>query len=418
MDKILINGGNRLSGTIEISGAKNAALPVLFSSILTGKVNTISNVPGLADIKTTVKLLEHIGCRVNWNGNTMVIDSSTINSHEASYDLVRTMRASCLMMGPLLSRFGEAKVSLPGGCAIGARPINLHLKAFEEMGAEITIEHGYVHAKAKKLCGAKIYFDTVTVTGTENVMMAAVMAEGETILENAAMEPEIVNLANALNSAGAKIEGAGDSIIKISGVKELKDIKEAIIPDRVETGTYLVAGAITNGELTITKCNPHDLEIVLSKLKEMGAEIKIGANEISIKAATHLKSVKITTTPHPGFPTDMQAQFMVPASLAKGTSVFNETVFENRFMHVAELIRMGAEISIDGHTAIVTGERPFSGASVMATDLRASASLVLAGLVADGTTEINRIYHLDRGYEKMEEKLKNVGADIKRVKAS
>jgi len=417
MDKILIEGGTPLSGSVKISGAKNAALPLIFSTILSRNVNLLENVPDLADIRTAVKLLQGIGCQVEHTGNSLEINSSTITSHEAPYDLVRTMRASCLMMGPLLARYGNAIVSLPGGCAIGARPINLHLQAFEALGAKIELKHGYVHASAKKLHGAKIYFDTVTVTGTENAMMAAVLAKGETVIENAAMEPEIMNLAEALNEAGARIVGAGESEMRIQGVDEIGGLNSRIIPDRVEAGTFMVAGLVTGGDILIEDCTPGDLEIVILKLREMGASIETGQNFIRVRGNGKIHPVKIVTHPHPGFPTDMQAQFMVAAALADGTSIINEMVFENRFMHVSELTRMGSDISVDGHAAVVVGTPKLSGASVMATDLRASASLVLAGLVAEGETEVLRVYHLDRGYERMEDKLRKLGANIRREKA-
>ena len=420
MDKIVLQGGTPLTGEVLISGAKNAALPVLFSSILHKGVSRFSNVPHLADIVTTKKLLEAIGCKLTHEKDEIIIDATNIQSLTAPYDLVRTMRASCMMMGPLLARFGEAIISLPGGCAIGARPINLHLKGFEQLGATIEIAHGYIHAKAKKLKAATICFDTVTVTGTKNVLMAAIFAEGTSILENAAKEPELVNLAEILNKAGARIKGAGESVITIEGIppSDLTPLEGAIIPDRIEAGTFMVAAAMTKGELLLKNCKASQMEINIAKMREMGARVKASENELLVSAQglAKLKPVTLTTTPYPGFATDMQAQFMAAACIADGASVIHETVFENRFMHVAELSRMGAQIDIDGHTAIITGQRSLSGATVMATDLRASASLILAGLIAEGETEVRRIYHLDRGYEQMEEKLKKIGASICREK--
>ncbi len=419
MDKIILTGGTPLTGEVTISGAKNAALPLLFSAVLHKGESRFSNVPHLADIVTTRKLLESVGCTFTHEGDEVIINARNMTSVTAPYELVRTMRASCMMMGPLLARFGEAIISLPGGCAIGARPINLHLMAFEQLGATIDIAHGYIHAKAKKLKGAKIFFDTVTVTGTKNALMAAVFAEGVTTIENAAKEPELVNLAETLNRAGAKIKGAGESIITIEGIspESLRPIRGEIIPDRIEAGTFMTAAAITKGDLLLKNCRPEQMEITTAKLREMGATIKETKTTIQVSASSPPKPITLTTTPYPGFATDMQAQFMALACISEGTSIIHETVFENRFMHVAELSRMGAKIDIDGHTAIITGQKSLSGATVMATDLRASASLILAGLVAEGETEVRRIYHLDRGYEKMEKKLQSLGATIQRHKA-
>lgn len=414
MDKIVIEGGRALRGEVTISGAKNAALPILFSTILCEGVSTIDNVPDLADIKTTISLLETVGCKITRDGDKVTVDSTTINFCKAPYDLVRTMRASCLMLGPLLARCGKISLSLPGGCAIGARPIDLHIKALELMGASVSIEHGYVNAHADKLIGNTIYFDTITVTGTENIIMAAVLAEGITKIENAAREPEIINLCQALIDAGAKITGAGEPMIVIEGVKALKPLNVSIIPDRIEAGTFLVGALITDGDVTLKNCNPQHLDSVLSKLKEMGAKLEIGQDTIRITRKGPLKAANIRTAPYPGFPTDLQAQFMALAVIINGTSVIEETIFENRFMHVAEMLRMNASISVNGRTAVVKGGAALSGARVMATDLRASASLILAGLVADGITQVRRVYHLDRGYVAMEKKLQKLGANIKR----
>ncbi len=415
MKKIVINGGEKISGEVTISGAKNAALPILAAGLLCAGRHTISNVPRLADVTTLGKILQNMGVSFERQNHDIIIDSSGVVKPEAPYDLVRTMRASVLVLGPLVARLGRARVSLPGGCAIGARPINLHLMGLEKLGASVEIEHGYVVASAKKLRGAHIYFDTVTVTGTENIMMAAVLAEGETTLENAAREPEIVDLANALIQMGAKIEGAGTDIITIRGVAGLRPVNYTVMPDRIETGTFVIAAAITGGSVLIRNCYPGHLDAVLTKVREAGAEITIDAGTIRVVGSRSIRPVSITTKEYPGFPTDMQAQFMSLMTLAEGTSVINETIFENRFTHVAELRRMGAEIEADGRTAIVKGVPILSAAPVMATDLRASASLILAGLAAQGQTVVSRIYHLDRGYESIEQKLSALGADIKRV---
>lgn len=408
----MIKGGVRLAGNVTVSGAKNSALPLLFATLLASGESEITNIPGLRDINTAARLLAELGAKVNCGGGVCRIDATDITKIEAPYDLVKTMRASVLVLGPLLARFGKARVSLPGGCAIGARPIDLHLKGLEALGAEIQLDHGYVEAKADRLRGAKISFDMPTVGGTENLMMAAALAEGETVLENAAREPEIVQLADALNSMGAKIEGAGTAIIRIQGVESLRPLKCRVIPDRIEAGTFMIAAAITGGDVLVKDVVRQDMEAVIAKLTEVGVEISDEADGLRVTAPKKLQAVDIRTTVFPGFPTDMQAQFMALMATVGGTSKISETVFENRFMHVCELQRMGADIQIDGHSAIIRGSDQLTGAPVMATDLRASASLVLAGLAAENTTEISRIYHLDRGYEKIEEKLAGLGARI------
>lgn len=415
MEKLLIEGGVRLNGEVTISGAKNATLPLMAASILTSGESLISNVPCLRDITTMGTLLRELGIEFYMDSNKVFLRTGSINSVEAPYELVKTMRASVLVLGSLLARTGKAKVSLPGGCAIGTRPINLHLMALEKMGAEITLSEGYVIAKTKRLKGADIYFDIPTVTGTENIMMAATLAEGVTILENSAMEPEVQDLANALISMGADIEGAGTSVIKIKGVDSLKPFNHTTIPDRIEAGTFLVAAGITGGKIKIKGCNSSHLDSIIIKLREAGIIINQEDDGITAKGIDRLNSVDVKTMPYPGFPTDMQAQFMALMSIADGTSLITENIFENRFMHVAELKRMGADIKVEGATATVKGTPSLTGAPVMATDLRASASLVLAGLAAKGTTVVNRVYHLDRGYERIEEKLKPLGAKIKRV---
>jgi len=415
MKSIIINGGKRLEGEVTISGAKNAALPIITASLLCEGEHRIANVPSLVDVKTLARILRNMGVDIELTDHAAVIDASRLASPEAPYDLVRTMRASVLVLGPLVARFGKARVSLPGGCAIGARPVNLHIRGLQKMGAVVDIEHGYVVARAKRLKGAHIYFDIVTVTGTENLMMAATLAEGETILENAAREPEVVDLAHALIQMGAKIEGAGSDVIRITGVETLKPMNYRVLPDRIETGTFVIAAAITGGAVTIRDCNAGHLDALLTKVSEAGAEIRPGDGSITVRGNRDIRPVDVKTLPYPGFPTDMQAQFMSLMALAGGTSVINETIFENRFTHVAELRRMGANIVIEGRSAVVKGVAKLSGAPVMATDLRASASLILAGLAAEGQTEISRIYHLDRGYESIEEKLSALGADIKRV---
>ncbi|AHI04570.1 UDP-N-acetylglucosamine enolpyruvyl transferase [Bdellovibrio bacteriovorus W] len=416
MDKMIVKGNGPLKGEVATSGAKNAALPILFSTLLAEGEHVFANVPKLKDIESTIELLESLGCQARWDGDRLRIKVSKIDSYEASYDLVRKMRASFLCMGPLLAKYGEAVVSQPGGCAIGSRPIDLHLEGFKALGAEVTQKEGYVHAAAKKLYGSRFLFETVTVGGTENVMMAAALAEGRTILENAAKEPEIVDLAEYLIKMGAKITGHGSSVITIDGVEKLTPAEHSIMPDRIEAGTLLIAGAITKGQVTVKKCVPDHLEALILKMKESGFKIEVGTDSLTIFPAQTWDAVDITTAPHPLFPTDLQAQFMALMTVANGTSVITETVFENRFMHVQELIRLGADITPKTRVAVVRG-RPdeLTGAPVMATDLRASASLVLAGLIAKGETVVNRIYHLDRGYEKLEDKLSSLGALIKRT---
>ncbi|MBI5327584.1 MAG: UDP-N-acetylglucosamine 1-carboxyvinyltransferase [Deltaproteobacteria bacterium] len=418
MDKIIIQGGSRLAGEVEISGAKNAALAILSAALLTDEWNTFYNVPRLKDIETIKTLLLHIGADIEEDGNTLKIRTRNIQNAEAPYDLVKTMRASALVLGPLLARFKKARVSLPGGCAIGARPMNLHLLALEKMGADIKIESGYIDVKVvPRLKGAKIYFDISTVTGTENIMMAAALADGITILENAACEPEVAELADVLNNMGACIKGGGTDCITIEGVDSLKPVTHTVMPDRIEAGTFMVATGMTKGNVLIKNCPIQNLETLAVKLQAAGVEIKTESGGVRVIGNSPLQSVDVKTLPYPGFPTDMQAQFMAMMSIANGLSVITETVFENRFMHVSELRRMGADIRIDGRNAFVKGMSSLNGAPVMATDLRASASLILAGLAAEGVTEVSRVYHLDRGYEKIEEKLKRLGANIKRVKA-
>jgi UDP-N-acetylglucosamine 1-carboxyvinyltransferase len=415
MKTIVISGGKKLKGEVVISGAKNAALPIIAAGLLCEGGHKISNVPRLADVTTLGRILQNMGVAFERQGHDVLLDSSGLTNPEAPYDLVRTMRASVLVLGPLVARMGQARVSLPGGCAIGARPINLHLMGLAKLGAAVEIEHGYVIAKARRLRGAHVYFDTVTVTGTENIMMAAVLAQGETMIENAAREPEVIDLANALTHMGAKIEGAGTDIIRIQGVERLRPMSYTVMPDRIETGTFVIAAAITVGTVTIKNCFPGHLDAVLSKVAEAGAEIRTDDGTIRVSGQRRIKPVNIKTLEYPGFPTDMQAQFMSLMALAEGTSIINETIFENRFTHVAELRRMGANIQTEGRSAIVKGVPKLSAAPVMATDLRASASLILAGLAAEGQTVVSRIYHLDRGYEHIEEKLSALGADIKRV---
>ena len=417
MDKIIVEGGHALKGEVRISGAKNAALPILVSSLLTDGWNTYSNVPGLQDIQSTKLLLTNLGAKIETEGDIIRIDASGLNNHEAPYDLVRKMRASILVLGPLLARLKKARVSLPGGCSIGARPINLHLRGLTRLGASIELKHGYVEASADGLKGNEIYFDIATVTGTENIMMAAVLAEGITVLRNAAREPEIVALADVLNKMGGKIEGAGSSVITIDGVSELRPVSVSVIPDRIEAGTFMVAAALTTGDVTLLDCKPDHLEAVIHKLRLTGARVTVEDKRIRVVGTDDISSVDVKTLPYPGFPTDMQAQFMVLMSVAGGFSIISETIFENRFIHVSELKRMGADIKISGNTAMITGVPTLSGAPVMATDLRASASLILAGLVAQNTTEVNRVYHLDRGYEAIEKKFGQLGAAIKRIKA-
>ena len=417
MDKLRIRGGRRLSGEVRISGAKNAALPILAGTLLASEPVTLSNIPHLRDITTTIALLQRMGVRTTVDDRmTVTVDATSISEHTAPYDLVKTMRASILVLGPLLARFGEASVSLPGGCAIGARPVDLHVSGLRAMGADIDIVDGYIRARARRLKGAHIVFDVVTVTGTENLLMAASLAEGETVLENAAREPEVVDLANFLGRMGARIEGAGTATLRVQGVERLHGADYAVMPDRIETGTYLVAAAMTGGDVTVTGTTGEHLEAVLAKLAEAGADIEANGSGLRLRMrASRPRSVDVRTAPHPAFPTDMQAQFCALNCVADGVATVTETVFENRFMHLQELQRMGADIRIEGHTAVVTGVEALQAAPVMATDLRASASLVLAGLVARGETEVDRIYHIDRGYERIEDKLKELGADIRRV---
>jgi len=414
MDEILINGGTRLRGEVRVSGAKNSALPILASTILGSGECVITNVPRVVDVLTMGKLLGILGVKVSHEGNRAVVQTGKIDSTEAPYDLVKTMRASVLVLGPLLARWGEAKVSLPGGCAIGSRPVNLHLAGLAKLGAEISLDHGYITAKATKLKGGRIYSDTPTVTGTENLMMAASLAEGTTVLENSAKEPEIVDLADFLVKRGARIHGAGTDVITIEGVRELHGGDHEVIPDRIEAGTYLAAAAITRGDVTATHCRPSHLEAVLMKLREAGAEIREEKDSVRLTMPNKLRGTDVRTLPFPGFPTDMQAQMAAVMSLAEGTSVVTETVFESRFMHVEELRRMGADIRVEGNRLVVTGCKKLTGAPVMASDLRASAGLIVAGLAAEGTTQIQRVYHLDRGYERIEEKLRALGAHVRR----
>jgi UDP-N-acetylglucosamine 1-carboxyvinyltransferase len=418
MDEIPINGGNRLAGEVRISGAKNSALPILASTILSGGECVITNVPRVVDVLTMGKLLGILGAKVSHEGNRAVIQADVIASTEAPYDLVKTMRASVLVLGPLVARWGEAKVSLPGGCAIGSRPVNLHLAGLAKLGADISIEHGYITAKAKRLKGARIYCDTPTVTGTENLMMAASLAEGVTMLENAAKEPEIADLADFLVKRGARIHGAGTDVMTIEGVRELHGGDHEVIPDRIEAGTFLAAAAVTQGDVTTTHCCPRHLEAVLMKLREAGADVQEEKDTVHLTMSDKLKGTDVRTLPFPGFPTDMQAQMVALMSLAEGTSVITETVFESRFMHVEELWRMGADIRVEGNRLVVTGCKKLTGAPVMASDLRASAGLIVAGLAAEGTTQVQRVYHLDRGYERIEEKLRALGADVRRRRAT
>ena len=419
MDKLLIRGGRQLNGTVTISGAKNAALPELCAALLTAEPVTLRNVPRLQDVSTALKLLRNMGVtidRAEATPEVITLNAGELRSREAPYELVKTMRASILVLGPLLARFGEARVSLPGGCAIGSRPVDQHIKGLQAMGAEIAVEHGYIVAKAARLKGTRITTDMVTVTGTENLLMAATLAEGETVLENAAQEPEIPDLAEMLIAMGAKIEGHGTSRIRIEGVERLHAVSHAVIPDRIETGTFLCAVAAAGGDVTLTHANARHLDTVIEKLREAGATVEAGDDWIRVASSGRLRPVSFRTSEYPAFPTDMQAQFMTLNCIADGSSVVTETIFENRFMHVNELVRLGAKIDVDGHTAVVHGVGKLSGATVMATDLRASASLVIAGLVAEGDTVVDRIYHLDRGYDQMEAKLRGIGADIERVK--
>ena len=409
-----------MQGEVTISGAKNAALPILMATLLSETPIKITNVPRLNDIETSIKLLSQLGATVAWTDeNTLLIDAGKVDQHKASYELVKTMRASILVLGPLLARFGRAEVSLPGGCAIGARPVNLHIHGLKLMGADIDVENGYIVARNNgRLQGANIFMDTVSVTGTENLMMAAALAQGVTVIENAAREPEIVDLANCLNAMGAKVSGAGTDTLSIEGVARLTGSEYSVMPDRIETGTFLVAAAVTQGKVKCLNTDPKALDAVLSKLQEAGAEITTGDNWIELAMNNKPKAVNIRTAPHPAFPTDMQAQFVTLNAISEGTATTTETIFENRFMHVPELQRMGADITLEGNTAITTGVNSLNGAQVMATDLRASASLVIAGLVAETETQVDRIYHIDRGYQHIEDKLQALGANITRIKAS
>ncbi len=417
MDKIIIEGSQRLEGELEISGAKNAVLPIMAAMILTTGQNKISGVPRVRDVTTMLHLLNDLGGRTEeFEEDRISLDTTEINNYEAPYDLVSTMRASCLVLGPLLARLGKAKVSLPGGCAIGARPLDLHIRGLEAMGAEIRLEQGYIYGSVERLRGTRYYFDTVSVTGTANLMMAASLADGETVLENVAKEPEVVFLADVLNKCGAKIEGQGTDIMTIQGVSALKPIECRIFPDRIETGTYMIASAITGGNVNIVNCMPPQVETLTLKLRQAGVTVEEAATSLRVISDGQFNGVNIKTQPHPGFATDLQAQFMALMTLARGQSIILETVFENRFMHAAELNRMGADITVQGHTAVVSGVKRLSGAPLMATDLRASASLVLAALAAEGESIISRVYHIDRGYFGMEEKLSRLGAKIRRKK--
>jgi len=422
VDKIVVQGGRRLSGEVTVSGSKNAALPILISSLLTPEPCVYQGIPVLADINTTLRLLTGLGVKTNrqaWfeGADDLNLQAERVATFEAPYDLVKTMRASFLVLGPLLARFGEARVSTPGGCAIGARPVNLHLKGMAALGATIEQAHGYIEARAKRLRGAKIYLDLPSVGATENLLMAATLADGLTIIENAAREPEIEDLAALLNAMGAKIAGAGGDIIKIEGVDRLHGAAHRVIPDRIEAGSFVIASALSGDEVLIKGARPAHLDALLIKLRDAGLELVTEGDDIRVKKNGRIKSVDVTTLAYPGFPTDLQAQMMVLMSVADGVSVITETIFENRFMHAQELDRMGAQIKLEGNRAVVRGVGELSGAPVMATDLRASVSLILAGLVAHGTTEVSRVYHLDRGYEKIEQKLSNLGAIIERVKA-
>ncbi|MDR3213259.1 MAG: UDP-N-acetylglucosamine 1-carboxyvinyltransferase [Azoarcus sp.] len=416
MDKLLIEGGIRLVGEIAISGAKNAALPILCAALLSSEPVTFTNVPQLKDIATLLALLAQMGVKVQREGNTVTLDASTLTEPVAPYEMVKTMRASILVLGPLAARCGEARVSLPGGCAIGARPVDQHIKGLQAMGADVVVEHGYVHVRTPRLKGTRLVTDMVTVTGTENLMMAASLADGETVIENAAREPEIVDLAHCLTAMGAKITGAGTDILRIEGVPRLHGACHHIMPDRIETGTYLCAAAVTGGEVRLTGAQASSLDAVIDKLIEAGCTVQSDADTLRLTAPPKLAAVSLRTAPYPAFPTDMQAQFMALNCVASGTARVRETIFENRFMHAVELQRLGADIHIDGNTAVVQGVERLQGATVMATDLRASASLVVAGLVAEGETTIERIYHLDRGYERLEEKLAALGARVRRGK--
>ncbi len=417
MDRLRVQGGQRLAGEIPVSGAKNAALPIICAALLSAEPLALDNVPRLHDVATALKLLGQLGVHSQRDGNQVRLDASAVSSVEAPYDLVKTMRASILVLGPLVARFGEARVSLPGGCAIGQRPVDQHIKGLQALGATITIEHGYVVASAKRLKGTRIVTDMVTVTGTENLMMAATLADGETVIENAAREPEVVDLAAALVAMGARIEGAGTDRIVIQGVAALHGASHRVMPDRIEAGTYLCAAVAAGGQITLTSARPPSMDATLDKLREAGALIDCGPDWIRLEMNQRPRAINLRTAPYPGFATDMQAQFMAVNCVAHGTAVITETIFENRFMHALEMQRLGADITIEGNTAVVRGVAALSGAAVMATDLRASAGLVVAGLVAEGATLVDRIYHLDRGYEQMEVKLAALGAKIERERA-
>lgn len=418
MEKIVIHGGESLRGEITVEGAKNAVLPLMAATLLTSGVSILRNVPRLRDVDTAIKLLSRLGAKIGWlDDRSLEIDTTSVNKLEAPYDLVRTMRASVLVLGPLVARFGKARVSLPGGCAIGTRSIDLHLKGLSALGAKIELVHGYIHAAAKKLQGTSFFFDISTVGGTENVLMASVMADGTTILENAAFEPEVTELATVLVKMGARIEGIGTNMLVVHGVDTLGPFDHTVMPDRIVAGTYMAAAAITRGDIRIKNCELGNMDAVINKLKEAGVRIEDKGECVRVSCDGDLNPVNVKTQPYPGFPTDMQAQIMALMTLARGTSIITETIFENRFMHVPELVRMGADIKIEGDSAIVDGVEKLSGAPVMASDLRASASLILAGLAAEGTTEVHGIYHLDRGYERMDEKLKSLGARIERLPA-
>ncbi|MGH7788866.1 MAG: UDP-N-acetylglucosamine 1-carboxyvinyltransferase [Candidatus Binatia bacterium] len=419
MDIIEVRGGRRLQGEVSVAGAKNAALPILFATLLTDRPCTLRGLPDVVDVRTTLRLLEDLGARVERGADAVTIDAAGVHRHEASYDLVKTMRASFLVLGPLLARFGRARVSQPGGCAIGGRPVNLHVHGLRELGATIDLVHGYTEARAERLRGNRIHLDMPSVGATEHLLMVAAVAEGETTIENAACEPEVVDLAEALIAMGARISGAGESIIRIAGVTALGGLDYRIVPDRIEAGTFLMAAAITGGDVLVRNARADHLHAVIGKLREAGAEVSEEAPAgVRVRAAQRLRGVDFKTLPYPGFPTDLQAQMMAAMCVADGTSVISETIFENRFMHAQELIRLGADITLEGHNAVVRGVPQLSGAPVMATDLRASVSLILAGLAAQHTTELRRVYHLDRGYEHIEQKLSQLGADVRRVKGA
>ncbi len=416
MDRIVVRGGRRLVGEVEVAGAKNAALPILFATLLSDQPSTVRNLPDVVDVRTALRLLRDLGCEVEQDGASVTVNAAgDLESWEVPYELVKTMRASFLILGPLLARIGRARVSQPGGCAIGSRPVNLHVQALQQLGAEVDLVHGYTEARADELRGARVHLDFPSVGATEHLMMVASLARGETVIENAAREPEIADLAEALAGMGARIEGAGEADVHITGVESLRGMDHAVLPDRIEAGTFLIAAAMTAGDVFVRGAVENALHSLLAKLREAGAEVDAREDGIGVRASGRLRSVDAITQPFPGFPTDLQAQMMAMAAVSDGTSVLTETIFENRFMHANELIRLGSDISLDGHNAVVRGVERLSGAPVMATDLRASVSLILAGLVADGVTEIGRVYHLDRGYERIEAKLAALGGDLERV---